>query len=641
MGAGGQRVRAQSEFRAELTDLGLEAAAGDGSVSDGGRKLGIRQRATLRALAEGPRTASQLRADAGAEAATLRKLAERGLLGLEQVERRRLPGEESAGAASPRVELNPAQRAALGEVVGSMDEGGQLLLHGVTGSGKTEVYLAAAEEALRRGRGVIVLVPEIALTPQTVGRFRGRLGDTVAVLHSALSVGARYDEWRRLRSGEARVCVGPRSAVFAPVADLGLLVIDEEHDSSYKQESDPRYDARAVARHRAREAGAVLVAGTATPRPESWGELRHLELPERVDGQGMPPVELVDTRGPQTGPIHQRTTDALGEVARAGGKAIVMINRRGWTPYIACRSCGEALECPNCDVSLVLHQYNRPLLGQPATGGPRPELRCHHCAHVEAMPDECPKCGSVSLARVGTGTEHVAEELSELLAPTPVFRLDADAAIGSGSHAKILGEFEAADSAVLVGTQMVAKGHDFPEVTLAVVLDADATLHFPDFRAEERTFALITQLAGRSGRSRKGGRVLVQTRSPEAPSVSAAASHDAAGFLAGELERREALRYPPFSHLIEVGLSSPDVAALDGAAEGLREAIALHLAPGVEMLGPAPQFRVRGRERRRLLIKAPLGARTATVDAVREAVEQAAGERRLAGVALAVDVDPQ
>jgi primosomal protein N' (replication factor Y) len=257
------------------------------------------------------------------------------------------------------------------------------------------------------------------------------------------------------------------------------------------------------------------------------------------------------------------------------------------------------------------------------------------------MPDECPKCGSVSLARVGTGTEHVAEELTELLAPTPVFRLDADAAIGSGSHAKILGEFEAADSAVLVGTQMVAKGHDFPEVTLAVVLDADATLHFPDFRAEERTFALITQLAGRSGRSRKGGRVLVQTRSPEAPSVSAAAAHDAAGFLAGELERREALRYPPFSHLIEVGLSSPDVAALDAAAERLREAIASHLMPGVEMLGPAPQFRVRGRERRRLLIKAPLGARTATVDAVREAVEQAAGERRLTGVALAVDVDPQ
>ncbi len=629
-GAAGQRTRAQSETLAELTALGREVAAGDGSVPGGGRKLGIRQRAVLRALTDGPRTGAELRLAAGAEAATLRTLAERGVLDLETVERRRAPAEETAGAASPRVGLNLAQRSALREVTEVMDEGGELLLHGVTGSGKTEVYLAAAEEALRRGRGVIVLVPEIALTPQAVGRFRGRLGDTVAVMHSGLGVGERYDEWRRLRSGEARVCVGPRSAVFAPVADLGLLVIDEEHDASYKQESDPRYDARAVARRRAGEAGAVLLAGTATPRPESWSEMRRLELPDRVDGLGMPPVELVDTRGPQASPLHPRTVDALGEVARAGGKAIVMINRRGWAPYVACRSCGEAIECPDCDVSLVLHRYRGDA-----------ELRCHHCAHTRRMPNECPECGSVTLARVGTGTEHVAEELGGLLAPMPVFRLDADATGGSGAHAAILGRFDAAESAVLVGTQMVAKGHDFPEVTLAVVLDADATLHFPDFRAEERTFALITQLAGRSGRGRLGGKVLVQTRSPEAASVDRAAEHDAVGFLGGELERRRALRYPPFSHLIEVGLNSPDVPTLDRAAGELRDAIAKALPQGVELLGPAPEFKVRGRERRRLLIKAPLDARTATVDAVREAVELAASERRLAGVALSVDVDPQ
>jgi primosomal protein N' (replication factor Y) len=640
-GAGGQRTRSQSDVVAELTEPGREAATGDGAAPDGGRKLGIRQLATLRALADGPRTAADLRASAGAQRATLRGLAERGLLGLETIERRRAPELESAGAPPRVVELNEAQRAALEAITAALDDPAELLLHGVTGSGKTEVYLAAAEEALARERGVIVLVPEIALTPQTVGRFRHRLGETVAVMHSGLSVGARYDEWRRLRSGEARVCVGPRSAVFAPVRDLGLLVIDEEHDSSYKQESDPRYDARTVARRRAGEAGAVLLCGTATPRPESWGELRKLELPERVDGLGMPPVELVDMRGPVSGPLHPRTIEALGEVARAGGKAIVMINRRGWSPYVACRSCGQALECPNCDVSLVLHQYSRPLLGQAPASAAGPELRCHHCSHTQSMPEACSECGSVTLARVGTGTEHVAEELGKLLSPLPVMRLDADAAVGTGAHAAILGRFQAAESAVLVGTQMVAKGHDFPEVTLAVVLDADATLHFPDFRAEERTFALITQLAGRSGRGERGGRVLVQTRSPEAPSIRHAASHDAAGFLGEELGRREALRYPPFSHLVEVGFSSPDPAPLDRAAEGLREAIAPQLPNGAELLGPAPQFRLRGRERRRLLIKAPLEARTATVDAIRDAVEAAASERRLADVALSVDVDPQ
>ncbi|MGZ5325854.1 MAG: replication restart helicase PriA [Solirubrobacterales bacterium] len=625
-GRSGQKARTQRELRAEITEAG-RAAAADGEVPGGGRRLGIRQRAALRALVGAPRTVSQLREAIEVELATLRKLGERGLLELEEVERRRAPlAEPAIGAPARHVMLNGAQRAAVAKITEAKD-GGRFLLHGVTGSGKTEVYLAAAEAALARGKGVIVLVPEIALTPQTMGRFRARLGETVAVLHSRMSVGARYDEWRRLRRGEARVCVGPRSAVFAPVGDLGLLVIDEEHDSSYKQEGDPRYDARTVARHRAAEAGAVLVCGTATPRPESWRELERIELPERVDGRPLPPVKLVDMRGRVSGPLHQATTEALGEVGRSGGKAIVLINRRGWAPHLACRSCGHALGCPDCDVSLVLHGEH--------------SLRCHHCGHSEALPQSCPECGSVSLARVGAGSERVADELERLLAPLPIFRLDSDAAAGSGAHAAILRRFEAADSGVLVGTQMVAKGHDFPDVTLAVVIDADATLRFPDFRAEERTFALITQLAGRSGRGDAGGKVLVQTLSPDAPSIRSAAEHDSAGFLSGELARREALRWPPFSHLIEVGLASPDEQALDAAAANLRDAIAARLPAAAELLGPAPQFRRRGRHHRRLIVKAALEERESAVAAVRDAVETAASARQLSGVAVGVDVDPQ
>ncbi|MFN2611837.1 MAG: primosomal protein N' [Solirubrobacterales bacterium] len=637
-GRGGQRTKSQSELRAELTTAGAEAAAGDGSLPGGGRRLGIRQRAALRALVAGPCSSSELREEAGVEPGALRKLADRGLLSLQSVERRRRPPVESAGAPPSQVRPNAAQRVAIAEIAAAADSGGgELLLHGVTGSGKTEVYIAAAQAALAGGRGVIVLVPEIALTPQTVGRFRSRLGAEVAVLHSRLGAGARYDEWRRLRSGEARVCVGPRSAVFAPVRDLGLLVVDEEHDSSYKQESDPRYDARTVARHRAAEAGAVLVCGTATPRPESWRELRRVVLPERVDSLPLPPVELVDMRGKVSGPLHPETIAALGEVARRGGKAIVMLNRRGFSPQLACRSCGRAFNCPNCDVSLVLH--HRP-------GGVR-RLECHHCEHDQPAPRACPACGSVSLARVGAGTERVAAEIESLLDPMPVFRLDSDAAAprkgapAGGAHGVILGRFEAAESGVLVGTQMVAKGHDFPEVTLAVVVDADSTLRFPDFRAEERTFALITQLAGRSGRGSNGGKVLVQTLSPDAPSIRHAAEHDAVGFLDGELGRREALGYPPFSHLTEIGLSAPEEEKLEFAAQRMRDAVALELPVGAQLLGPAPQFRRRGRHRRRLLVKAGPGRRGAVVETVRGAVERAAGTGELAGISVSVDVDPQ
>jgi primosomal protein N' (replication factor Y) len=624
-GAAGQRVRSRHELRAEISAAG-EAALG------GGERLGVKQRAVLEALRAGEMSAPELAAAVGSDRGVLRRLEERGLIVTRSSRLRRRSSQPTVGAATGRPRLLAEQEAAARSVVAALDgEAGaprELLLHGVTGSGKTEVYLAAVEATLARGRTAIVLVPEIGLAPQAVARFRERLGDRFAVLHSALSDGERYDEWRRLRGGEAGICVGPRSAVFAPLRDLGLIVVDEEHDPSYKQEGDPCYDARAVARHRAEECGAVLLSGTATPRPESWLDLPRLELPRRVDGRRMPPVRVLDMRGadPRSGAVHAETWAALEDVRETGAKAIMMVNRRGFAPWLTCRSCGHHWSCPNCDVSLIVHRHSG-------------RLACHHCAHVEPLPHACPRCDSTTLKRAGAGTEQVEALLAERLAPMPVFRLDADTASGVGAHARILAAFGEAESGVLVGTQMVAKGHDFPEVTLSAILDADATLRFPDFRAAERTFAMVAQLAGRSGRGEAGGEVIVQTLAPTAPSIAHAARHDAAAFLGEEMARREALRYPPFSQLTRIVLRAEAEQRLERAAAELAARLRPSLPADAELLGPAPMFRVRGRHRRRILLKA--SSREETLAAVREAVETLAADRALRDVAISVDVDPQ
>jgi primosomal protein N' (replication factor Y) (superfamily II helicase) len=624
-GAGGRAVRSKRELRAEILPAGEAALSG-------GERLGVKQRAVLEALRAGEMSAPELASAVGSDRQTLRRLEGRGLIATRSSVLRRAPGQPEMAAPAERPRLLAEQADAVAAIVaaldGETDAPRQQLLHGVTGSGKTEVYLAAVEAALERGRGAIVLVPEIGLAPQAVARFRARLGDRFAVLHSALSAGERYDEWMRLRRGEASVCVGPRSAVFAPVRDLGLIVVDEEHDPSYKQEGDPTYDARAVARRRATDSGAVLVAGTATPRPESWRELPRLELPRRVDGRRLPPVSLVDMReaDPRSGPLHPDTWEALEAVRTDGAKAIVMINRRGFAPWLTCRSCGHHWSCPNCDVSLIVHRDSGRLV-------------CHHCAHAEPQPRACPDCASTTLARAGAGTERIEALLTERLAPMPVFRLDSDSAAERGAHARILARFGEARSGVLVGTQMVAKGHDFPEVTLSAILDADATLRFPDFRAEERTFAMVAQLAGRSGRGEAGGEVIVQTMAPGASSIEHAARHDSAGFLAGELERRRALRYPPYSHLLRINFSSEREARMESAATALAGELRESLPEGCELLGPAPMFRVRNRHRRRILIKA--ADRAGTVAAVRQVVERRAADRSLKEVSIGVDVDPQ
>jgi primosomal protein N' (replication factor Y) (superfamily II helicase) len=610
----GRPLRPRRSLRAALTENGRQALAAPG-------RLGRRQRAALDTLTDGPAAVSVVARRAGADHSTLRSLERRGFVRLENAAHPpRRPQLEGVGAPAGRVELTTAQARALERVLDRFEApGGPLLLHGVTGSGKTEVYLRAVAAALERGRSSIVLVPEIALTPQTAGRFVDRFGDAVAVMHSRLSARERYDEWWRLRRGEARVCVGPRSAVFAPFDDLGLIVIDEEHDGSYKQEGDPRYDARVVAERRAALEGAVLLAGSATPRPESMLRYERVELAERVDAAALPPVEIVAMAG-TSGPLHERTRQELDAVRRRGEKAIVLLNRRGWSNFLSCRLCGRAWECPNCDVTLVLHQ---------AAG----EVACHHCGYRERAPSTCPECASVSVARHGAGTEQLERELEALVDPLPVFRLDSDVAAGVAS---VLGRFERADAGVLVGTQMVAKGHDFPDVTLGVVLDADATLRFPDFRAEERTFALVAQLAGRSGRGRRGGRVIVQALEPDARALRHAAAHDSAGFIAGELPRREAFGYPPHGHLIRIVCSSTEAGPDHVAADAVRELVE---AAGVPALGPAPLFRRQGRHRAQLVVRSR--DRDGAIAAVRDAVERVAADRTHASATFAVDVDPQ
>lgn len=525
------------------------------------------------------------------------------------VEREALPGEP------PPERLSASQQAALERIAAG---GGPFLLYGATGSGKTEVYLQAAAAALERGRGTIVLVPEIALTPQAIGRFRARFGERIALLHSALTEAERRDERERIESGEARVVIGARSAVFAPVHGLGLICVDEEHDASYKQESDPRYDARAVAAKRAALEGAVAVYGSATPRPESWARLERLELGGRISGK-LPPVRVVDLRREAGYPLSAPLLAELGAIAERGGKAILLLNRRGVAPALHCRNCGLTPRCLNCDVSLVLHAGH--------------VLRCHHCGHAEPAPEVCPECGSPEVVRIGAGTQRLERELERRVPELERIRLDADAVRRPGAVAEALARFAAADRAVLVGTQMVAKGHHFAGVALAAVVDADSGLGLPDFRAEERTFQLVTQLAGRSGRDAPG-RVLVQTFQPDSRAIVHAARHDVSGFLADELERRRELGYPPFRHLVRILVAGPEPDAPLRALEELKDELGV-----AELLGPAPVLRLRGRFRAQLVAKTDQPGRVAA--RAGRLLGAAAPAMRRAGLTAVVDVDPQ
>ena len=507
--------------------------------------------------------------------------------------------------------LTADQREALDAMLGPLREGtGAFLLNGVTGSGKTEVYMALVREALALGRGAIILVPEIALTPQMVRWFRERFGPQTAVLHSRLTQAQRMDEWRRIRLGYARVVVGARSAVFAPMERLGLIVIDEEHEQTYLSDRHPRYDAREVAQSRARREGATLLLSSATPSILSFAKARRgdytlLEMPRRVMTHPMPSVTVVDMRkelSEGNRSIFSRALmKALTDCFARGEQAMLFLNRRGYNTFVSCRGCGYVVKCEQCDVSMTLHRES---------DGPG-RLRCHMCGAEKAPPTRCPQCGSAYIRYFGSGTQRVEEEMRKLFPNTSTVRMDIDTTRGRDAHARLLGTFGRGEAQALIGTQMIAKGLDFPRVTLVGVVAADSTLNLPDYRAPERTFQLITQVAGRAGRANRPGTVIVQTYKPDDPCILAAAAQDYRAFFEQEFARRRAGLYPPFTLLARLLVESATEDAARQMAERLYDTVKTYLLSHPRQnkralmlrVDEAPVKRIRGQYRYHVLMK--------------------------------------
>ena len=626
---------------------GLAPAAADFTPA----RNAARQRAVIEALAEGPQRVAELSATIPGAAAAVTALARRGVVLVER--RRQVRGAADAtslsSAAAPRpAALTDGQRAALSAIdaARAAARGDVVLVDGVTGSGKTEVYLDAIERSLADGRGALVLVPEISLTAQTVGRFRSRFGDDVAVLHSRLSAGERFDQWDLVRRGEAHVVVGARSALFAPLADPGLIIIDEEHEGSYKQDKSPRYHAREVAARMARERGCALVLGSATPSLESLGRCRagswggvtwtRVSMPERPGAARLPEVRVVDMaeqfRGGGRSVFSAPLADALRGVAERGEKAVLLLNRRGFANFLMCRECGCVPECPHCSCALTYHERGH-------------YLACHTCGRtwpVRAYPDpstSCPNCGSRYLGAYGVGTQRVEDELRMMLPEgVEVIRMDADTTRAKGAHQRLLEQFDAADCAVLVGTQMIAKGLDFPEVTLVGVINADTMLKLPDFRAAERTYDLLEQVAGRAGRGETPGQVIVQTYWASHPAMRAVEGHDRALFLEAELAERREAGYPPFSRLGNVVLWGRSDAAVRMASKALADAVRGRVEgqPGWEVLGPTDCVKARAKDffRRHVMVKSPVDA---DLGGVLGAAAASLGP--LKGINMSVDID--
>ncbi|HLN61247.1 MAG TPA: primosomal protein N' [Symbiobacteriaceae bacterium] len=565
---------------------------------------------------------------------------EKGWIVAGELTRRRDPfaGEQVAAQAPPV--LTPEQREALQSIEQEMLAPPMfrqpILIHGVTGSGKTELYLRAIARVAEQGKQAICLVPEIALTPQMIGRFRARFGAAVAVLHSALSAGEKFDEWQRIRRGDVSIVVGARSAVFAPFANVGLIIIDEEHEHSYKQESPaPCYHAREVAEERARLEGATLVLGSATPALESFhkaqtGYYRLVSMLHRVDVRPMPAVTLVDMReelrGGNKSIFSRGLQEALDQTIAAGEQAILFLNRRGYNTFIMCRSCGEAVQCPNCAVAMTYH------LGDD-------HLACHYCETQRRVPTVCPNCQSKQIRHMGAGTERVEEELNKLYPRIRVARMDVDTTRRKGSHATILKAFGERKVDVLVGTQMIAKGLDFPEVTLVGVVLADTSLNLPDFRAAERTFQLVTQVAGRAGRGLKPGRVLVQTYQPDHYSLLAAREHDYQSFFDQEIKYREQLEYPPFTSLVNMVLSGEEELRVAETARAVADLLQDGGFTG-DILGPAPAplAKLRGQFRYHVMLKGKEIGDMARQ--VRSAFARAGKWKKAKDIKLSVDVGP-
>jgi primosomal protein N' (replication factor Y) len=555
----------------------------------------------IREVAEIP--AADLRRRFGQCSPQLKRLEELGLVQVEEREIYRNPfGEEPFERDSPRV-LNPQQASALRHLTAALDNGSftPFLLHGVTGSGKTEVYLQAIAHALEKGDNALVLVPEISLTPQLVRRFRARFGSGIAVLHSALSDGERYDEWRRIRRGLVRIVIGARSALFAPLERIAIIVVDEEHEASFKQADGLRYNARDLALVRGRMEKAVVVLGSATPLITSLhaveqGKLALLPLTERVENRPMPMVSVVQMQGVKE-TISPQLARALEDTLAAGEQSLVFLNRRGFATFLVCGDCGEPLACPNCSVTLTFHRQRR-------------QSVCHYCDYAVPAPGTCPACASLEMKELGAGTERVENDLRELLPAAGIVRMDSDTTSGKDSHNRLLKRMADRSADILIGTQMIAKGHDFPGVTLVGVINGEASLNMPDFRSAERTFQLLSQVIGRAGRGELPGRVIVQALNTSHYAIQCAIGHDGAGFYRQELEFRREAGYPPFTFLAALSLSGTSEKAVEERGEQTARLLAQlkkELAVRIEILGPAPAplYRLRGRFRRQILLKAP------------------------------------
>ena len=524
---------------------------------------------------------------ANISASTVKKGEEEHWLIKLPVEQYRRPHQGKGCQKTAPLKLNQEQQDALSAIASAMDQENTqtFLLQGVTGSGKTEVYLQAIAKALQKGQTALMLVPEISLTPQMVARVCGRFGEQVAILHSNLSQGERYDEWRRIDRGQARVVVGARSAIFAPLKNLGIIIMDEEHETSYKQDDSPRYHARDVAKWRAKYHQAVLLLGSATPSLESRsraqvGVYQLLRLSHRVNGQSLPPIEVVDMRPEirQQGETNfsRRLMELLQDRLGKGEQSILMLNRRGFSSFMMCRDCGAVLKCPNCDISLTLHMDTR-------------TMRCHYCGHEEPIPQYCPQCHSRHIRYYGTGTEKVAAQLSALLPAARVLRMDVDTTRRKGMHEKILRQFGEHQADILLGTQMIAKGLDFPDVTLVGVLNADTGLELPDFRASEHTFDLLAQVSGRAGRADKPGHVIIQTFNPDHYAIRLAQAHDYDRFFATEMNVRYRGGYPPYYYTVRVMASHEQEAVAAKAMIRISEQIKRSVAPSTIILGPSPR----------------------------------------------------
>jgi primosomal protein N' (replication factor Y) len=618
------------------------------------RRRAPRQAELLESIAklEKPIRATELLRQTSLDNQTLRALVKRGLAELREEAVVRDPHGDEQFIATSNLLLNEEQADALNEFEQALDapkNAPPILLHGVTGSGKTEIYLQAIRAALDRGRTAIVLVPEISLTPQTVERFKGRFADVqdaVAVLHSHLSQGERHDEWHKIHSGRARIVIGARSAVFAPLKNLGLIVVDEEHETTYKQEEAPRYHARDVAVVRAKIEKCVVVLGSATPSLESYhnaaiGKYRLVSLRQRVDQKQMPLIRVVDLRQERrkekkAAILSEKLSQAIADRLEKREQTILFLNRRGFSTSLLCSNCGEARNCPNCSVALTFHQHF--LQGRSAspkmTSG---RLSCHLCGHTAAVPKKCPACGQDALIYYGFGTEKVESTVAQIFSKAVVRRMDADSMTRKEAYRETLRNFRTGKIDILVGTQMIAKGLHFPNVTLVGIINADLALHLPDFRAGERTFQLLTQVAGRAGRGETPGEVFVQTYTPFSPSIQFARHHDFAGYFQQELEFRERCDFPPFKHAILITVRSAHEGRAKLSSETLKRRLQEAL-PEEFILGdatPAPLEKLQGQFRFHILIRGEAIMRLSRL--VRETTDKLPFPE---DVTVTADVDP-